>query len=568
MVSTCLKKTGKIAALFVFLFVSYLYAGSIETKVSDANPGVNETIMLTVTAENADSIEPVKIPDAKDLEIQYAGTMNSFSWVNGKKSSSLIMQFQITPLKAGSVTIPPIPLILDGKNISTDPVKINVSGARSPRKRRSQGNNDPFANDPFFNDPFGSERDERADQRQAATLEGEVEYKNKTYYVGEAIPVKYNLIRSESVSVRDLRIQKIFKTDGFIKKDLKLESENKFKRGGETLIKNSFLAFVLTPASAGDFEVFGGNFLVSVERMTRGVFPASDTYSISYPTETLHVTELPKQGRPDDFSGTIGRFSIKSDNAKLSGKTFSEIKLSVSIEGEGNIFTLKDPVVKEINGLKILTEGNEPEFKIEGSTVTGKKTINYTIIPEKPGHYNLGAVTLNYFDPGSVSYKTVSTDEVTVDVTPGENDTTQNVFTGNAKSDYKFIGIIAASVIGVLLAAFFFVYLLLRERNKYKETIFVEKQAAVKPVVEKKQDDPKEFVRTVFNAWKTVDQNEIIKAHDSVMNYILANRTEKPDYSEKINAMKTALANARYGGGKIDISVLEIMRDELLKMLR
>ena len=93
---------------------------------------------------------------------------------------------------------------------------------------------------------------------------------------------------------------------------------------------------------------------------------------------------LPETGRPDDFSGNVGNFSLdlKFDRSLL--KTFDERRISVTVSGEGNFLSMAAPELTVPQGVKVIRGDGQFSFKVEKQTVRGSKEFVFTVIPEKP----------------------------------------------------------------------------------------------------------------------------------------------------------------------------------------
>ena len=133
----------RIAAL-AFIFTITLAAMAQRVVVhapARVSAGENFRLEYTVNTDDAESMRLGDVPDA--FEVVYGPSVSqqtSYSVINGHASSSASTTFtyMLMGTKSGSFTIPPAHVVVAGKNIATDPVKVTVVGNAQPS---SSGNN-------------------------------------------------------------------------------------------------------------------------------------------------------------------------------------------------------------------------------------------------------------------------------------------------------------------------------------------------------------------------------------------------------------------------------------------
>ena len=113
----------------------------------------------------------------------------------------------------------------------------------------------------------------------------------------------------------------------------------------------------------------------------------------------LHVSPLPKDNRPQDFSGAIGQFDFQADVSPLQVKAGDPLTLKMDLKGSGNFKNLKMPVFKAL-GFK----SYEPQIKDVGD----EKTAEEVIIPTSAGIKEVPALHFSYFDTSIKDYKTIT----------------------------------------------------------------------------------------------------------------------------------------------------------------
>jgi hypothetical protein len=128
---------------------------------------------------------------------------------------------------------------------------------------------------------------------------------------------------------------------------------------------------------------------------------------------------LPEKGKPEDFSGAVGRFDFQVKPSKTVLKNGESLDLNVSVVGTGNLklFTLPKPVVP--SALEMYDPVHDENVTTPLTGMTGRISDKYTIIPQYKGNYQIKPMTFTYFDLGSSSYKSITSKPITINVLDG-----------------------------------------------------------------------------------------------------------------------------------------------------
>ena len=145
---------------------------------------------------------------------------------------------------------------------------------------------------------------------------------------------------------------------------------------------------------------------------------------------TINVKALPKEGRPLDFSGAVGSFDFEIDTNKSQLKATEALQATVKVSGKGNLKLFELPKLTLPSSLEVY----EPEHSENVSTtltgMQGQISDTYTIVPSFQGKYPIPSVSFSYFDLNTKRYKTITSDELVINVNEGpindENDAENN----------------------------------------------------------------------------------------------------------------------------------------------
>ncbi|CAM3674642.1 BatD family protein [Flavobacterium saliperosum] len=412
--------------IFLLLLTVQGVFAQVEFKatVSKNTIGINERLRVDFTMNDdgdnfeAPSFEGFKVFGGPNQSVNY-------SWVNGRKSFSKSYSFFLAPTKKGTFVIKPASIEIGGKVYKTNPVKVTVGNAVAQPEPEEE--EDPFAI------IFGNGRPRQPQQPQAPPqLKGDgvhlvAEISNPNPYLNEPITAVYKLYVSPYVSVSDFRETASPKYNNFWSQsiDVKNLSVQQGKYNGEDYRYVVLRKTVLYPQESGKLKIEPLTLDITMQAPTgrRDVFGRMEitngTKRVSAGAQTITVKALPETGKPEDFTGAVGHFDFKVKPSKTTLKSGESLQVEVSVAGKGNmkLFTLPKPVVPSA------LEMYDPEHKENVTTpLTGTQgTISdtYTIVPQYKGTYTIKPLSFSYFDLNSKTYKTITSEEIRINVLDG-----------------------------------------------------------------------------------------------------------------------------------------------------
>ncbi|MCP4705472.1 MAG: protein BatD, partial [candidate division Zixibacteria bacterium] len=182
----------------------------------------------------------------------------------------------------------------------------------------------------------------------------------------------------------------------------------------------------LFPTRSGDLNIGQAMLSVNVKSKSRqrrdpfggfgSFFDRGESKTIRSRPLTIKVLPLPTKSKPNNFSGTVGEFFITSSADKLKTEVNQPITVTYKINGTGNIKTIAEPEIDDLVDFRVYrSASSEKVSKVEG-VVGGTKLFEETYIPKRAGKLTIPAVSLNYFNPRTKKYKTVSTKPFDINV--------------------------------------------------------------------------------------------------------------------------------------------------------
>ena len=135
---------------------------------------------------------------------------------------------------------------------------------------------------------------------------------------------------------------------------------------------------------------------------------------------TLNVEELPA-GKPAQFSGGVGKFTISSEINKSEFKTNEEFTLKITVKGSGNLRYINEPVVEFPDEFEVYTPVVSNNYSIKKNGFSGEKVYEYVIVPRSNGTFTIPAAKMSFFNTATGKYETVEADSYTIDVAKGNS---------------------------------------------------------------------------------------------------------------------------------------------------
>ena len=194
------------------------------------------------------------------------------------------------------------------------------------------------------------------------------------------------------------------------------------------------IRYVMIPSKQGEFIIQPSKMHMNIHETGRGSHRDRDRFfsdpffsSVRPATLTskpleLKVIPLPNAKRPDDFSGLVGSFKIKSTLAPAEIKVGESATLTVLFSGHGNVKRIPDLKVPEMAGAKIYTDQTELIVKTDSKGLTGSKTMRWAIVPEKHGVYQIPPLSVSFFDTTKHEYRVIRTSPHSLKVVPGKTE--------------------------------------------------------------------------------------------------------------------------------------------------
>ncbi|MAL59093.1 MAG: BatD protein [Flavobacteriaceae bacterium] len=410
-------------SLYLLLFLllgSFAHSQvQFEAKLSKKKLGINERLRVDFEMNQdgdnftAPSFEGFRVVGGPNQAI-------SNSWINGKRSYSKTYSFFLAPQRQGNFTIGQASIEIDGEIYKSPPVSVQVTAAVDIPK---DGNN--------------------ADYLASENVHLVAEVSNANPYLNEAITVVYKLYVSNEVSITsNWREIDTPKYADFWSQNIDNQGNFKIYEGkynGEDYRYVILRTTVLYPQKTGELNIepLTLDVPIDVRSNKRDLFGrflmTRVNKTISAGNRTITVKPLPQQGKPDNFSGAVGNFSFKVSTNKTKLDANESLELNVTVVGSGNLKLFDLPSVTFPNSLEVYEPIRNDNIKTQTSGMTGTVSENYTVVPQFKGNYPLRPISFSYFDPKTETYKTLSSQEIVIEVENGPVTAVKEPTTSNSK---------------------------------------------------------------------------------------------------------------------------------------
>lgn len=407
---------------------------SFRAKVSKKTLGINERLQIDfLMNEDGDNFTP---PSFEKFKIVGGPSQSiSNSWINGKRTYSKTYTYFLAPKKRGSTNIGQASIEVKGVIYKTSPIEINVTAAVDVPK-------DP--NDPEY---LASE-----------SIDLVAEISKTDPYLNEAISVVYKLYIAENTGIRtwneiDKPRYNDFWSQNIDVKELKVQ-EGLYK--GENYRFVVLKKTVLFPQKTGELSLEPLTLDISVEVPSnrRDIFGRRATTTVNRTVtagnRNIEVKPLPKQGRPENFSGAVGEFDFEVESSKKTLTASEAFNLKLEVSGKGNLmlFELPEPILP--SSLEIYDPEHSEDIRTSLNGTKGRILDNYTIVTNESGQYPIPPISFSFFNPKTKRYETINSEKIIINASENPYVSKNNVdnISKIESKDSKFSSIYTSTKLG------------------------------------------------------------------------------------------------------------------------
>jgi tetratricopeptide (TPR) repeat protein len=347
---------------------------------------------------------------------QSQSSSTSIQIINGKVSNTkelhYLFTYVITPKKGGVFTFPALQALIDNKPYLTEPIVFNASAPETP-------------------------------QAKVPDIRVSLSVSRQPLYIGEQAILTFKVVQRGNSPTQVERgfngaveaLEKSFGKEFSLSRLFGSQVGQSAERVNGEMCRTFTLRWAIIPLSGGTVTVPSVPFqyaeLRQIRRRSRDPF-FEDFFSNDFFGQNvqaigrtafsnelvLRIKELPPP--PADFSGTIGRVSMSASINPPSVPAGSAATLKIAIAAStrpGNVAEINAP---KLSGCEIFTPEKQVTVDTAPGGISTKKSYKFLLIPQLEGTIAIPPVSLTYFDPREGAYKTATSAELSLTVTPGK----------------------------------------------------------------------------------------------------------------------------------------------------
>ena len=388
----------------------------VQAQVDRSSPiYAGSRFAYTIIVVNGPQPENVDMSGLKAYDPLGPSTRSERSIVNGRRSSLQKSTYQLLASEKGEFTIPSVQVTVDGKTYQTNAVKISVAEPGSTKQ-----------------------------------IDVELELSTQTCYVGQPVILTLSfyvwtdIVRADQIANIDIQVP--FLEDGnFYQEDMNPQLmkatqailpvngrkeyvyQDQLLHDGVNCVRVRFTK-VLIPKKAGTFDLKAASvtadLAVGEKKQRRDRF-FGDFFGTQYEYQRfsarsellqLDVQALPQAGKPADFDGLVGDYTISADATPTEVNVGDPITLTIRIGGSQYLKPVKWPQLEKIpqmaKSFKIPSERSDGEIK------NNVKVFTQTIRPNHDAVEQVPPIPLSFFDAQAGEYRTIYTKAIPLQVSP------------------------------------------------------------------------------------------------------------------------------------------------------
>jgi hypothetical protein len=393
----------------------------VQAEAEKRDVAVGEPFILQIRVEGTDAPGKPELSALNDFSVEELGgqqtSSESVTVVNNQVQREVrrgyLYSYRLTARKAGALTIPSIPVATAGRTLRTQPIPIRAS---------------PPAEDEDFKLRI-TVSDSRVYVGQPVTL-------TVTWYVGRGV----RDFRFDLPVLSDRRFQ-------FADQRVRIDPDKHLEivvAGGRVIAEKGVgrldgrefatvtIKKILIPQEAGTISIapvsVAGEALRGYERRGPGGFddilgedifqfgrqPVFEGFVAASNDVRLQVRELPRAGRPPDFSGLVGQYRLEAEAKPTEVNVGDPITLTLRLSGPDYLGNVELPPLAQQPSLA--RDFKIPAEQAAGEIEDGAKKFTQTIRAMDAGVNQVPPIELSYFNPRMGNYEIARTTPIPLTV--------------------------------------------------------------------------------------------------------------------------------------------------------
>ncbi|KPK41643.1 MAG: hypothetical protein AMJ65_09085 [Phycisphaerae bacterium SG8_4] len=365
---------------------------------------VGENFAYYVVIEGSDKPGQVDLEPLRQYDPQSTGNrrQSSTNIINSKvtTTTTMIMTYSLRAGEAGLMRLPSLSVVVDGKTYRTNPVAVNVT---------KPGTTDQ--------------------------LDIEMELSQQRCFVGQAVLLTIKFYFSANTKSPQFNIP-VLDSDAFYFENpdvLNQEVQEHDFGNGVTILYSQhqvtragrptnllLLRKILIPKSSGSMRIEPTTATADVAVARSNSFFGSQfrykRFMVTSEPVELTVLPLPEEGKPAEFYGLVGQYTIQASASPTDVSVGDPVTLSIKIGGGEYLKPVRWPALEQVP--ELAANFKIPTQKASPTIVDGFKVFTQTIRANNDNVTEIPSIPLAYFDAETGKYAIAKTEPIKLDVAP------------------------------------------------------------------------------------------------------------------------------------------------------
>ena len=421
----------KLRLILCFALISFIAsfnakAQSFKAQIEDV--GGYYRLSYTIASNDANNFTPPSLSNFEILSGPSTSTFSNYQIINGHAShtETTTYTYILSARKSGKITIGPATIHVNGKSIRSNSVTLDAQA----NKAASNGQHSSHATQ------YSTANNSVQQAESSVTTKDlfiDVTPSRTNVHEQEAVLLTYRIHSKIGVGLSNTSLTQKPDFKGLISQEIPLPN-NQIQtyiehRNGTTYRTGTILQYIVFPQTSGKITIPSITFDCAVVQqdntmdLADAFFNGGGTISVqarrTVAPITLQVTPLP-QPKPTNFSGAVGKFSIQAQLLNKTIKTNDVATYRITLNGLGNLKLISAPQVNFPSDFDTYDAKTTDNTKVTTNGLHGQLTFDYTFVPRNVGNYTIPATNFVFYDTESNSYKTITTQAITLHIEKGE----------------------------------------------------------------------------------------------------------------------------------------------------
>jgi len=376
----------------ITLLASTVFAFEATLSVNPPIISLGEAAQIQIEVRNAKRPGPPEFPSVEGLTFSGTGKSSQMNIINGRVNKSVAYSTTVYPQKTGEFIIGPFDYTTDGKT-KTLQGRLKVVATAGDAAQPQSWSDLVFA---------------------------KLKSSQNRVYVQEPFELTLSIHSRQGVqTAQNIGLQNMPETG--LSEPAWAEQQRTRESIDGTLYDVRRYTTTVRAMGAGNFE-FEPVVTVPVvmPNQRRSFFGQYQTRPVEIQLDqtTIEVRPLPTPGKPNGFSGAVGRFNFKVSAQPLDVHPGDPVTLTMRITGSGNFDRILPPALPE-----------NDSFRLFGDAVRqqGNNGVRFeqVISPRHAETTEIPSIPFSFFDTETEKYITVASRAIPITVTASSNDTAQ-----------------------------------------------------------------------------------------------------------------------------------------------